>query len=98
MAANLGLSMNNTIDRVATTHPVSMAELARRASCSRSAVTRAARAGALSPALLPGELIDAAHPAVAAWAARLGLAASQVLDPAAAAERVRRRRGRPRTW
>lgn len=54
------------------THPISLAELARRAGVNRSSITRLAQ-GALRAAVLADGRIDAAHDAVAAWARGKGI-------------------------
>lgn len=54
------------------THPISLAELARRAGVNRSSITRLAQ-GALRAAVLADGRIDAANAAVAAWARGKGI-------------------------
>jgi len=72
---------------------ITCAELARRVGCARSSVSRAVRHGALAPALTEDGLVNAAHPAVGRWAARLGMRPELVLVPARRA--ARKRRGQP---
>lgn len=59
--------------------PASLAEFARRAGVNRSSVSRLA-AGKLRVALQPDGRIDAAHPAVAAWARKKGIKPSVLID------------------
>lgn len=54
------------------THPITLAELARRAGVNRSSITRLAQ-GALRAAILADSRIDAAHDSVAAWARGRGI-------------------------
>lgn len=63
-------------------HPITRAEFARRAGRGRSRITEAAAPGGLlRPACLPGGLVDAAHPAAQAWAARRGINLAALLEP-----------------
>lgn len=61
-------------------HPVSRAELARRAGVSRSAITKACKKR-LADAVLPSGMVDVAHPTVVEWARARGLHPDQLRDP-----------------
>ncbi len=61
-------------------HPVSLAELARRAGVNRSSVTRGIQ-GPLRAALLPGGRVDAGHRVLERWAIGHGTDPIALLDP-----------------
>jgi hypothetical protein len=61
-------------------HPITMANLARRAGVNRSSITKLAR-GRLRPAVLPGGRIDATHAEVRRWARERGTDPRSLLDP-----------------
>lgn len=70
------------LEAVHRVHPMAQAELARRVRLTRQSIGEALK-GPLAPARLAQARIDAAHPAVIAWAAERGVSAAALLAPIA---------------